>query len=221
MGEDYSKPRVDLSFFILIVSNLITIIFALKDNWNFFELLLVFWAQSIIIGIFNFARIITLKKFSTENFKINHKSVNTTKATRNLTAFFFLINYGFFHFGYFLFLLRGNIINNQINIIGILFIIGVFFVNHLFSFIFNYKRDSEKVKNIGTVLVFPYARIIPMHTVMIFGMFLANNQTGLLFFLILKTIADVIMHQIEHNDFATVQTNKTFKKFAEKTVSKI
>jgi len=198
--------NLDLSLFLLILSNIITIILAVTENWSLITLIWIFWTQSIIIGIFNFIRILTLKNFSTENFYINHMPVAPTKSTKYFTAFFFLIHYGFFHFVYFVFLLAGSafqIAGNSLPITGLslLFIfinIAIFFGNHLYSFIANYEKDSKKVKNIGTVMFFPYARIIPMHLTIVFGIFLIHSTGALIFFLILKTIADIIMHQIEH-----------------------
>jgi len=198
--------QLDLSLLVLIISNIITIIFAITEHWSLLIVMWIYLAQSIIIGIFNFIRILTLKNFSTENFKINGMNVDATSSTKYYTAFFFLFHYGFFHFVYIIFLLAGStapLEGKAVAITGLslLFIfinIAIFFGNHLFSFIYNYEKDSKKVKNIGTVMFFPYARIIPMHLTIVFGLFLINNTGSLIFFLILKTIADIIMHQVEH-----------------------
>jgi hypothetical protein len=199
--------NLDLPLFILILSNIVTIIFAIYQNWSLITLMWIFWFQSIIIGIFNFVRILTLKNFSTENFKLNGQNVEPTTSTKYYTAFFFLFHYGFFHVGYLIFLLIGSfthIMNKSLPMSGLSFIlilisIAIFFGNHLFSFIYNYEKDSKKVRNIGTIMFFPYARIIPMHLTIVFGLFLINSKFGLIFFLVLKTIADIVMHQIEHN----------------------
>ena len=201
------KP--DLSLLILIISNLITIILAITQHWNLISIMWIFWVQSVIIGIFNFIRILTLKEFSTKNFKINDHSVEPTESTKKFTAFFFLIHYGIFHLVYMIFLLSNhaelngipityNITLNSSEIMGIIIMGLIFFGNHLFSFIYNYEKDSKKVRNIGTVMFFPYARIFPMHLTIAFGLFLINDAGSIFLFLILKTIADVIMHQVEH-----------------------
>jgi hypothetical protein len=50
-------------------------------------------------------------------------------------------------------------------------------------------------------MFFPYGRIIPMHFTIIFGGWFGAESTGaLLIFLVLKTLADVIMHMAEHAD---------------------
>jgi len=192
----------DLSLIMLILSNILTISLAITQHWNLIIIMWIYWFQSIIIGIFNFIRILTLNNFSTENFKVNDNSVEATDSRKKGTAFFFLFHYGFFHFAYMIFMLVGTFSDTSIftkQTIFLIFIsIIIFLINHLFSFIKNYENDSQKKRNIGTVLFFPYARIVPMHLTIVFGLFLATNAIAILFFMILKTIADVIMHQIEH-----------------------
>ncbi len=202
--------HLDFPLLLLVISNIFTIYLAISQNWNLITIMWVFWIQSVIIGIFNFIRILTLNNFTTDNFKINGKQPSSTKFTKYYTAFFYLIHYGLFHFVYMIFLLSTNGIfngkylsyNNSVNPADIIWIILtaiIFFGNHLYSFIANYENDSKKIRNIGTVMFFPYARIIPMHLTIVFGVFLYHSAAGILFFMFLKTIADVVMHQIEHH----------------------
>lgn len=55
----------------LILSNLMTMAWALFKSWRIVDVMLVYWVQSIIIGYYNYHRVMDLKKFSTENFTIN------------------------------------------------------------------------------------------------------------------------------------------------------
>jgi hypothetical protein len=161
----------------------------------------VYWFQSITIGFFNFIRILQLKEFSTEGFKINGQPVQPTQSTKIFTAFFFLFHYGFFHFVYLIFLLTGTfakVYGNGPNFIGLkhIFLTALlFFINHLFSYFYNRPRDTKKQK-IGSLMFYPYARIIPMHLTIIFSFSFGG---ALPLFLMLKTFADGIMHVVEHN----------------------
>jgi len=92
--EKYSLN--DLSLWSLLFSNAITIFFATKEGWDISTILWIYWFQSITIGLFNFVRILQLKKFSTEGFEINGRPAEPTRGTKNFTAFFFLFHYGFF-----------------------------------------------------------------------------------------------------------------------------
>lgn len=89
---------------VLLLSNLVTIVLAVYQQWDVYVLMWIYWGQSVIIGYFNVRRIMDLKKFSTTGFKINNRSVKPTPETQRKTAVFFALHYGFFHFGYLVFL---------------------------------------------------------------------------------------------------------------------
>ncbi len=193
-----SNPLYDPSLWLLLVSNIVTIYFAIIEHWNPATVLLIYWFQSVIIGLFNFVRILELKEFSTEGFGFNGRPAAPTSTTRYFSAFFFLFHYGIFHLIYLAFIMTDTFGEkpSASELRYILFTALLFFVTHLFSYIFYRYRDTQK-QNIGSVMARPYARIIPMHLTLIFGAF-----GGVLpLFLVLKTLADVIMHIVEHHIF--------------------
>jgi hypothetical protein len=195
------NPFSDPSLWFLLFSNITTIFFAITENWSLSTIVWVYWFQSITIGFFNFIRILQLKEFSTEGFKINGRPAQPTQGTKFFTAFFFLFHFGFFHFVYLIFLLTGTFTKeygNTPNLSEVKYILLtalVFFINHLFSYFYNKPRDTKK-QNIGSLMFYPYARIIPMHLTIILGFSFGGT---LLLFLVLKTFADAIMHIVEHN----------------------
>ncbi len=193
---DVKRPFYnDLSFWVLIFTNGATITYTIIENWPLITIMLVYWVQSCIIGFFNVIRILSLKEFSTEGYYINDKPVAPTEQTKRKSAYFFAFHYGFFHAIYAVFLLT-NI--EGVFVHHVLFGGVIFFVDHLFSFRYNKKRDQKKIQNIGRLMAFPYARVIPMHLVIVFfGVFLSGTLP-LLVFLGLKSLADVIMHVVEH-----------------------
>ena len=205
MSINNSQPQRnlfgDLSLWFLLLSNLATVFFATKENWNLSTIMWVYWFQSITIGFFNFIRILQLKEFSTEGFKINGQPAQPTQDTKIFTSFFFLFHFGSFHFVYMIFLLTGTFTKaygntpNPAELKYILLTALLFFINHLFSYFYNRPRDTKK-QNIGPLMFYPYARIIPMHLTIIFGSAFVG---ALPFFLVLKTFADGIMHIVEHN----------------------
>jgi hypothetical protein len=183
------------------------------------EVLWVYWFQSVIIGIFNFVRILQLKEFSTENYKINGRSVEPTNKTKHTTAFFFLIHYGIFHLVYASFLSTGfsnffaissQTVQPVLNWNTIYFTTGLFFITHLFSYVYNRPRNIKK-PNIGTLMFYPYARIVPMHIIIIAGSFL--SQAMLPIFLVLRMFSDIGMHTIEH-EFIRKETDSTMTNIA-------
>lgn len=48
-------------------------------------------------------------------------------------------------------------------------------------------------------MTLPYYRIIPMHATIILGGAFFGGTIALLLFVVLKTIADVTMHTVEHH----------------------
>ncbi|NOX16999.1 MAG: hypothetical protein GXO87_01800 [Chlorobi bacterium] len=194
------KKTSDKSAWVLLLSNLITIAIAVIQKWDLAPLLIIYWAQSVIIGISNWRRILNLRQFSTKNFTINKVSVDPTQKTKRRVAWFFLFHYGFFHFVYFIFI--SAMIPTLSNFVwmGIAVGILIFAINHYYSYKHNLERDSARVPNIGTLMFFPYARILPMHLTIIFGGAFSKGSTiSLLIFLSLKTGADLIMHWVEHS----------------------
>ena len=196
-----SSIRGDPSTLFLVLSNLATMAFALVEHWNLSVVMWIYWGQSVVIGFFNWRRILSLRQFSTENFTMNDQPVDPTPATRRQVAVFFLLPYGLFHLVYCGFLVseRGDL--SRADVFGALACVAIFAVNHRFSFRHHLERDLARKPNIGTVMMFPYARIVPMHLTILFGNLLgAHSPRALLFFLALKTVADAVMHKIEHAD---------------------
>ena len=203
-----AQPRGNLfqdwSLWLLLLSNGVTILLAVTQNWNVLALMWVDWFQSIVIGFFNFLRIRQLKEFSTEGLTINGHPAEPTQERKNYVARFFLLHYGMFHLVYFIFLLvfsltgmLSSVDENALNSADLKYILPtalLFLGNHVFSYFYNRPRDTGR-QNIGTLMFYPYARIVPMHLTIILGVFLGG---GLLLFLLLKTLADVVMHVVEH-----------------------
>lgn len=214
VGGERKDFLADPSLWLLVIANGISIYFALVEHWNLFDLMLVYWAQSVIIGFFNFLRILSLKNFSTEGFTMNGRAVAPTKETKIKTAFFFALHYGFFHVGYLFFLFfavsfpASGVTAKAGGSFFIIISIMTFFINHAFSYFYNRKSDEARRSNIGKVMFYPYARILPMHFTIIIGGFLGAVGKGslvLFLFLLLKLLADVLLHIQEH----TIKDNKT------------
>ena len=181
----------DFSFWLLLITNISTIIIALKQNWNILYLIWIYWFQSVTIGLFNFFKLKLLAK---------QDKVQSTFSLH----WFFALHYGLFHFVYLVFILVftifkeeffPNLIQFTLKDFGWMFILSLaFFINHLFSYFYN--KEEILSKDINQVMLFPYARIVPMHLTLILAFFLGSSS--LLLFLILKTVMDIIMHGIEH-----------------------
>jgi len=199
----------DRSIVPLLLSNLLTIAWALFEGWRIVDVLLVYWVQSIVIGYFNYRRIMDLKEFSTENFTINDRQLDPTPETKKHVARMFAAHYGAFHALYLVFILSNDSGEISLSSIGIIACVVAFILNHHYSYRFNKERDSQRVPNIGTIMLFPYARILPMHLTIGLAASVSGKSTkALLIFLLLKTGADVIMHMVEHADARQKKASK-------------
>jgi hypothetical protein len=206
--KDVTRFYSDSSLWALTASNLIVIIWALLEGWSLAILMWVYWGQSAIIGVLWFFKILSLKDFSTKGFKINNRSVAPTTATKIQTAVFFLFHYGFFHVGYSV-MLRGKF--ESVPIFQTLAAAGIFLVYQCYSFFYNRKWEPKGKPNIGTMMFFPYARIIPMHITIVIAFSDWGRQQALALFLFLKLLADVVMHVVERTGFADKLTIRTVK----------
>lgn len=197
--EVATKSSLISSTASLIIANMIAINLAIYEGWNLQDLMVIYWTQSVIIGCFSFRRILDLKQFSTENFQINGKRPPENAKTKLGTALFFGLHYGFFHTAYLVFLLEGEqVFQGSGLVLGICIV--VFYVNHRYSYAYNKQLDQSRKPNIGVIMFFPYARIVPMHLMVVLGdAFGPTTNFALVLFLGMKTVADVAMHKIEHS----------------------
>ncbi|HMN24733.1 MAG: hypothetical protein IT276_15670 [Ignavibacteriaceae bacterium] len=203
---DFTKT----STITLIFSNLLVIFFAIVDDISANDVLWIYWSQSVIIGIFNFIKMITLKNFSTEGFKQGSKQMLPTRATAISSAVFFLFHYGFFHVIYAVFLGAFSTFSHSTSTgSGTTFLFisaGMFFISYLIEFVNFRKEETDELPNIGQIMFAPYARIIPMHLTIILGGFIGvagtifsanTNLSIIVLFTSIKTVVDLITHSVD------------------------
>jgi hypothetical protein len=193
IDDDKKSILSDSSLWLLVAINGVTIFLAVSEGWSFATILWTYWFQSVIIGLVNFIRILTVKNF-TDSVKFKDKENKIHEGSKIKSAVFFAVHYGFFHLIYAAFLFV--VPDDRPDMKNVLFVAGAFLVNHFYSFFYNKRRDEKKVVSLRTLMARPYGRIIPMHLTIIFGPLL--GAVALPFFLILKTIADIISHVREH-----------------------
>ena len=205
--------RHDRAALGILISNLITLLVASWQGWGLLLMLWPYWIQSVVIGWFSLRRILALKRFSTKGFRINGRPVEETAATRRSTAWFFALHFGLFHFVYLVFLSTFTVGGAVTQIAGgepsalgslgpwdplLLIALGLGFVySHAASHREHLAADIGGRPNIGTLMFLPYARVVPMHVMIILGVTLGSG-TGVWLFGVLKTLADLLMHWIEH-----------------------
>lgn len=197
------EAQADVSVYALIAANLLALLIAWTTHMSLHELMLVYWIQSVIIGITSAIRILSLERFSTENLKMNNEPVAEDRGGKIAVAGFFVFHYGFFHFIYLMFLtFDTRDAQPGGSALGYLLCALVFAVNHGYSMLQNIRKDASGKPNLGTLMFLPYARIFPMHLTIIFGGLFFGGTWAFAMFGALKVAADVAMHTIEHHMLA-------------------
>jgi hypothetical protein len=205
----------------LIGVNLVTIVFAILGNWDLASVIFIYWAQSVMIGIFAFLSILftdtsAIADTMAENPAVPGAVLGGPGPVRTLQAAllklflagFFAVHYGAFHAGYFFFITDFSLFGPvSFDDPGILVSCGLFLAIHAWSFLFYRKRGKAAALGMMTQFMEPYARIFPMHLTIIFGSFIilglqsfgiTTTLPVLVFFLVLKTVADIAAHLKKH-----------------------
>lgn len=183
----------DPSFWSILIMNIFFMFYYYKHPQGLGTIIFIFYLQSVFIGFFNFLNLLTLNKTVENSFTVNDQPGNK----KGCAAFFFLFHYGFFHLVYLVFLVIGP---SKIADLDIKFIILSFWIilfSEGYHFVKIRIRSNKEEANIGTMFFLPYARIIPMHLLILAPTFL--NIPPSIVFLGLKTFADILMYYLNQN----------------------
>jgi hypothetical protein len=212
-GEYRLTPPV----FALLSANLFTIILAIAGNWDAATTIFIFWAQSVIIGIFTIASIIgadtmAIKADMDARYRDRNQDIvldpRRVRKHQYILAVMFFIHYGIFHLAYYDIIISSGMFGpvDQSNP-GIWLSCGLFFANHLYSFLYYRIRERWGEEYVNDIFIGPYFRILPMHLTIGFGAIailvlgvlgITSTLPVLVLFLLLKTAADLAMHFWKH-----------------------
>ncbi len=193
---------------LLVAANLVPVLGVLLWDWDVFLLLLLFWCENVIIGIFGIARMIVAGN-------------SDTFAEGLMLPLFFLVHYGGFMFGHFMVLFA--MYSSSVEEAGVLaepsdyyrvilenlnwIVLIALFVSHGWSFVENYmgRREHERLTP-GQAMALPYRRMMITHVALLVGGFLLVEKgqplAGLVFLVLLKIVLDVVFHRREHRRLA-------------------
>ncbi|MCB9261846.1 MAG: hypothetical protein H6607_05675 [Flavobacteriales bacterium] len=185
----------DREFWMLLAFNISILVAYYLDRSTASMVVLVYFLQSVFIGLQYFIRLIA---------EARRTGKSEGKTPKYGMALFFMFHYGMFHLVYIVFLFKILIdLPGKIDYRWATILFWVFMANGIFSGLSDAKKDAEGTSG-GFTFFEPYFRIVPMHLLIIFGF--NNSFTSIdktfLFFIGLKTLADLLMH---------IVTNKTFK----------
>ena len=181
----------------LIIANLVPIAGTLFFGWKLSDVMVLYWAESAVIGFYNLVKIAVIGKW----FAL-------------FAGPFFAGHFGGFMVVHFLFLytlfVKGpgaEDIGGDLGEVAMLFYglwpaLLALFISHGISFWTNFiGRKEYKTRTVNTQMSEPYGRIVFMHLVLIFGgavtMFLGESTPVLLVVIGLKIWFDIKAHRKE------------------------
>ena len=187
------KPIVSTSLAALLVANLVPVMGALLMDWRLSDVMVLYWAESAIIGGFNILKVIMVSRW----FSI-------------LAVPFFIGHFGGFMVIHFLFLYGlfiegpGELRGGDLNAVAQLFLalwpaLVALLISHGVSFLQNFVRAGEyQTRDVKQLMSEPYSRVIFMHLVLIFGggitLVIGASAPVLVGVIALKTLLDARAH---------------------------
>jgi hypothetical protein len=197
----------------LLIANVLPLFGVLFLGWKIFPLLVLFWLENVIVGVFNVFKMLVASPTSPGQWVAKLGMIP-----------FFCFHYGMFTLvhGIFVFVMFGGILMDSPDFPTPAVVAQVFgdfqigwaalalFISHLVSFIFNYIGKGEyKQSKVNDLMAQPYGRVVILHVTIILGGFLigmfGSPIFALILLLVLKTVIDIQAHLREHKKFSEKQ----------------
>jgi hypothetical protein len=198
------------SALVLIGANLIPLVGVVAFGWTVFSILLLYWAENVVIGGFNVLRM---------------AFAQPQDAMANMAKLFlipfFVVHYGGFAtvHGIFILALFGphgtaaspRALPSAVEAQGIGLGVLAMAVSHAFSFIHNYLMSGEYRRAAPYVMMFqPYARVMILHVTILIGGFLAQTlgapTVAVVLLIVLKIGVDLAAHLAERRKLGIIAT---------------
>jgi hypothetical protein len=195
-----------LSAALLVLANLVPLYGVLAWGWEVFPLLVLFWAENVIVGLLNVARMLAVDPADPLLW-----------GAKLFLVPFFCVHYGMFTAGHGIFVLSGmfggaykvqgfNPLGAALDAfreLGLWLPAGILAASHLFSFLWNYLYRGEfRRAELKALMHKPYTRVILLHVTILFGgmaaLALGSPVWALVLLIALKTLIDVVAHAREH-----------------------
>lgn len=202
------RAAAPLPLLSLVAANLIPLAGVIGFGWDVGSVLLLYWAENVVVGLYNIPRMALASKPTSEPDKIG----------KLVTIPFFCGHYAFFCAVHFIFVIAlGGLSEAAISLSPdgtgewliplfrdrLTLPLAALVVSHGISFYQHYVRGGEYKRSLASRIMFrPYARIAVLHVAILaggFGIGMLRSRTPMLVVLIvLKTIADAALHRRSH-----------------------
>lgn len=183
----------DGGLWVLLAFNGAALYYYYQNPTSINTLYVLFWIQSFFIGVFTVLGILTFNNRVENSFTVNDDPGNKP----GCAAAFFTLHYGIFHFVYLIFIVVSLVDIHHLQWSFIKLSFWAIFAGCVMQYFQDKNRNRSQPVNIGTMFFMPYARIIPMHLAILSPQFLHIKAP--LIFLLLKIVADIVMHVVYRN----------------------
>lgn len=186
--------RLLVSTILLIAGNLLPLGGVLFFDWSVYHVLLLFWAENLVIGLFTLARFWTLYRREGEGAVLLYMP-------------FFCLHYGLFtlaHGAFVVSLFRPeHAAGLDVGTLGVPLL--ALFISHGGSYVMNFLGNREyRESTPKEVMVAPYRRVVALHMTIIAGgvlvQWLGEPVYALALLVVLKIFLDVAAHRKSHRE---------------------
>lgn len=211
----------------LLVANLFTLVLALVQGWDFTPMILVYWFQSVVIGITTVIQLLFVRIREdpppvvtwlpdVSSWMLRKQGIRELpgRTGKVMTAGFFVFHYGGFHLVFLGFIWAISSLSGVAfpPLWELVLPAGVFLFTHLYSAYYYWPTEGLFREQMGDIFLQPYKRIIPMLAVATIGFLVAipfavipslaeralANGIIIVTFLLAKTYMDVRAHRKKH-----------------------
>lgn len=221
MRKDMKSLKPTFSVIVLIIANLVPLAGVLLFRWDAAVIVLLYWSENVIIGIYNILKMASLKVFSKASilellffipfFCLHYGGFCAVHGFLILSIFNMGETTSLFHPdnswpGPLVILqMLGSVIVSlwQKHPPGMAWPVACLFLSHGISFLQNFLSKKEyNDLNSQKLMIQPYKRIVVLHITVIAGalpIMMFGSPVPLLFVLVfLKTGMDIFLHMKEH-----------------------
>lgn len=202
-------PGLPLSLAVLVAANLVPLAGAWLAGWSVYEIILLFWAENLLIGLFQIARMLAVMGLRREPAML-------------VLAAFFCVHYGFFTFvhGHFVVgMLSPDAAEGMAGAFalllapsGLLVPLLALAASHGFSFFVHFLFGGEwREPELKSLMLAPYGRVVVLHLVILAGgvlvLALGSPAPALVLLVALKLLVEIPLHLHAHRATARPAAN--------------
>ena len=202
-----NKITIPTSAYFLIIANTMPVCGAIFLGWNIADIMFVYWAETLVIGIFNLFKI----RYARDS--ISAARPRSARIFRKLQlAGYFALHFGGFAaiHGFILYMISLEFLKIPVQPLHLIAStwssLVLLLISHTYSFLNNFMKNKEhEHKSDMDVMFEPYYRVVVMHVSLLLGLGLiiviGQPLPMLLLFVVLKTGLDLAGHLRERKRF--------------------